>query len=254
MSRRLHRLFLFTIIVAASLWFRRDGIGQSLEPGWSLRAEQALADGKADEAIKIVDQAVAIAPQQSTVYLVRGMVYFRLGRIKESLDDFDKSIELAPGSKSACWQRGIALYYLRRFEDGRDQFEIHRTVNPNDVENPFWHFLCVAKAEGIEAARSKLLPCGRDSRPPLMEVLEMLKGNAEPDQVIAAAMAAHGGPEGKSLARFFGFLYVALYYDCLGKPELVQENLEKCLAEKTGGYMRDVAVVHLKQLSVPSAR
>ena len=237
------------VILAVNLGFRRDGLGQSeLEPGWSNRAEQALAAGNSGEAIRIVDQAVAVAPNQPSVYIMRGMVYFRLGRIQESLADFDKSIELAPASKPACWQRGISLYYLGRFDEGREQFEIHRTVNPNDVENPFWHFLCVAKSQGIESARSKLLPCGRDSRPPLMEVLEMIKGNMEPEQVIKAAEAAHGGPEGKSLARFYGHLYVALYYDSLGNPDRTKEHLEKCLAEKTGGYMRDVAAVHLKHL------
>lgn len=237
------------MILAVSLGFRRDGLSQSELEGWSIRAEQALAAGKTDEAIRIVDEAVAAAPNQPSVHLIRGMVHFRVGRIQESLVDFDKSIELAPASKPGCWQRGISLYYLGRFDDGREQFEIHRSVNPNDVENPFWHFLCVAKSQGIENARAKLLPCGRDSRPPLMEVLEMLKGNLEPDQVIKAAEAAHGGPQGKSLALFYGHLYVALYYDCLGKSELVRAHLDKCLAQKTGGYMRDVAVVHLKQLT-----
>ncbi|MDZ4848244.1 MAG: tetratricopeptide repeat protein [Pirellulaceae bacterium] len=238
------------LILVAIVGFRRDGMSQqALEPGWSSRAEQALANGQNEEAVKIVDQAVAIAPNQPSVFLVRGMVYFRLGRLQESLNDFDKSIELAPNSKPECWQRGITLYYLGRFEEGRDQFAIHRTVNPNDVENPFWHFLCVAKSEGIEAARSKLLPVGRDSRPPLMEVFEMLRGNAEPAQVIEAANEAHGGPNGKTLARFYGHLYVGLYFDCLGQRELAKQHLEQCVAEKTGGYMRDVAVLHLRQLS-----
>ena len=82
-----------------------------------------------------------------------------------------------------------------------------------------------------------------------MEVLEMLKGNMQPEQVIAAANAAHGGPEGKSIARFYGNLYVGLYFDCLGKLDLAKTHLEQCVAEKTGGYMRDVAQVHLKQLA-----
>ncbi len=244
---RQHRCFVYVMILASCIGFRRDGLCQpGLEPGWS---QKALATERLDEALKIVNQAVAAAPDQSSVYLIRGMVNFRFGRVSESMVDFDKSIELAPASKPQCWQRGISLYYLGLYDQGREQFEIHRNVNPNDVENAFWHFICVAKLEGVEAARSKLLPCGRDGRPPLMEVLEMLKGNIQPEQVISAANDAHGGPEGKSLARFYGNLYVALYYDCLGKLDLAKEHLEKCIAEKTGGYMRDVAVVHLKQLS-----
>jgi lipoprotein NlpI len=220
-----------------------------LGPDWSRRAELALAEGRNEEAIQIVDQVVAKAPSQPWVYVVRGMVYFRLGRIQESLADFDKSIELEPNSKPECWQRGISLYYLGRYDEGREQFEVHRTVNASDVENPFWHFMCVTKLEGIDAARAKLLPCGRDGRSPLMEVLEMLRGKMEPEQVIAAANAAHGGPEGKSISRFYGHLYVGLYYDCLGKLDLAKVHLEKCVAEKVGGYMRNVAQIHLAHLA-----
>jgi hypothetical protein len=37
-------------------------------------------------------------------------------------------------------------------------FYAGRTVNPNDVENAAWHFLCVARAESPEKARAALLP------------------------------------------------------------------------------------------------
>jgi lipoprotein NlpI len=244
------RYVLFALILVLSLGVRRDGLAQQpLEPNWSQRAEKALAEGRNEEAIKIVDQFIASVPNNPSGYIIRGMVFFRLGRIQESLTDFDKSIELEPNSKPECWQRGISLYYLKRYDEGREQFEVHRTVNASDVENPFWHFMCVSKLEGIEAARNKLLPCGRDGRSPLMEVLEMLRGKMEPEQVIEAADAARGGPEGKSLARFYGHLYVGLYYDCLGKLDLAKMHLEKCVAEKTGGYMRNVAQIHLAHLA-----
>ena len=247
---RKSRYFIVAVILVSWIGSRRDGLAQqALGPDWSRRAEQALAAGKNEEAIKIVEQVVATAPQQPWVYIVRGMVFFRLGRIQESLADFDKSIELEPASKPECWQRGISLYYLGRYDEGREQFEVHRSVNANDVENPFWHFMCVSKIEGVEIARTKLLPCGRDGRSPLMEVLEMLKGKMEPVQVIEAANATHGGPEGKSLARFYGNLYVGLYYDCLGEFDLAKKHLENCVAEKSGGYMRNVAQIHLAQLA-----
>ena len=48
----------------------------------------------------------------------------------------------------------ISDYYVGKFADGRRQFESHKTVNPNDVENAAWHFLCVARLDGIEKAQS----------------------------------------------------------------------------------------------------
>src|SRR5688572_30587041 len=83
---------------------------------------------------------------------------FLAGRLKESLVGFDRVVALAPQAAPQLWQRGIALYYAGRYQDCRAQFESHRTVNPNDVENPAWHFMCVAKADSPAKARTALLP------------------------------------------------------------------------------------------------
>ncbi len=101
------------------------------------------------------------------------------------------------------WQRGIALYYAGRYRDCRLQFEAHRTVNPADVENAAWHFLCVARAESPARARAALLPVGPDARVPMRQVYEMLRGALEPAQVLAAGDA---GPT----AEFYAQLYVGL--------------------------------------------
>src|SRR5262245_23425320 len=74
-------------------------------------------------------------------------------RIRESAAEFDQLARLVPDQAPQLWQRGIALYYAGRYEDCRAQFESHRTVNPNDVENAAWHFLCVARAESPQQAR-----------------------------------------------------------------------------------------------------
>src|SRR4029078_7815766 len=84
-------------------------------------------------------------------------------------------------------RRGIALYYAGRYADCRRQFESHRSVNPDDVENAAWHFLCVARAASPEKARAALLPVGPDARVPMREVYEMFRGALTPDRVLAAA-------------------------------------------------------------------
>src|SRR5579885_1676075 len=84
----------------------------------------------------------------------RAIADFEAGRIAASAAGFDKVARLAPDYAPQLWQRGIALYYAGRYRDCRAQFESHRTVNPNDVENAAWHFLCVARAESPEKARA----------------------------------------------------------------------------------------------------
>ncbi len=115
------------------------------------------------------------------------MADFRAGRIEQSLDGFDRVARISPADAPYLWQRGIAQYYAGKFRECRDMFVSHRTVNPDDVENAVWHFLCVARAESPEAARKQMLPVGPDARVPMREVYQMFKGEMTQAQVMKAA-------------------------------------------------------------------
>ena len=165
---------------------------------------------------------------------------FLAGRVAQSVVGFDRVAELAPRSAPELWQRGIALYYVGRHADCRRQFESHRTVNPNDVENPAWHFLCVAKQESPQRAREALLPVGPDQRTPMREVYQMFRGDLTPEQVLRAA-------GGSSSGQFFAELYVGLYYDAMGDKTRALTHLKTAAADRfaaAGGYMHRVAVLH----------
>jgi lipoprotein NlpI len=171
----------------------------------------------------------------------RAIADFRSGRIAESVAQFDALAKLVPNVAPELWQRGIALYYAGRYKDCQAQFESHRTVNPNDVENAAWHFLCVARAESPEKARNALLPVGPDSRVPMRQIYEMLRGKLSPQDVLAAAGSQ---PDGQ----FFAQLYTGLYYEALGNQPLALEHIKAAAADRfasAGGYMHMVAKVHL---------
>ena len=166
---------------------------------------------------------------------------FRAGRVEQSAAGFDQLAKLIPGQAPELWQRGIAQFYAGRFRDCRDMFISHRTVNPDDVENAAWHFLCVARAESPEAARNQILPVGPDGRVPMREVYQMFRGRATPAQVLAAA--------GSDLsAQFFGRLYVGLYLEATGDRVNGREFIAIAAQDRfasVGGYMHDVARVHM---------
>lgn len=166
---------------------------------------------------------------------------FRAGRVTDALRGFDRVASLSPADAPYLWQRGIAQYYAGQFRECRDMFVSHRTVNPDDVENAVWHFLCVARAESPEVARRQMLPVGPDSRVPMREVYQMFLGKATQAQVMRAA-------GNDPTAQFFARLYVGLYLEATGDAAAGRVQIEVAAEERFarfGGYMHDVARVHL---------
>lgn len=186
----------------------------------------------------------------------RGEEHFRHARIAESIADFDRQVQLLPDRAAEHWQRGIAYYYAGEYEKGARQFELHQTVNPQDVENAVWHFLCsvCAPKGSIEAARKKLIPVTRDSRIPMAQIQQLFAGTMTPEEVLRA------GEEAGGTAKFYADLYVGLFYEARDRDEeslrLVARAAENPVAKKN--YMGDVARVHVilrkKAASSPQAR
>ena len=185
-----------------------------------------------------------VAAQQPQDVFDRAVAHFEAGRVAESVVEFDRLVQMRPGDAPELWQRGIALYYAGRYDDCRRQFELHRTVNPNDVENAAWHFLCVARAESPAKARAALLPVGPDARVPMRQVYEMFGGRMKPEEVLRAAGTQPG-------ARFYAHLYLGLYAEALGDARRALDHITAAadpLYAGAGGYMHTVARGHLNIL------
>jgi lipoprotein NlpI len=184
---------------------------------------------------------VPLAVQEPRAVFDKAVADFEAGRVAESAAGFDTLAKLVPSLAPELWQRGIALYYAGRYQDCRAQFESHRTVNPNDVENAVWHFLCVARAESAEKARAAILPVGPDSRVPMRQVYEMFRGDMSPEMVLQAAGS-------RASAQFYAQLYVGLYFEALRDGRRALEHITAAAADRyadAGGYMHTVAKVHL---------
>jgi len=215
--------------------------------GYFLRARFHEANHAPARAIADYDQVLKLDPAVPDAWQHRGGEHFKLGHIKESLADFDKFLELSPQTAPQHWQRGISLYFAGRFEEGRKQFESHQTVNSNDVENAVWHFLCVARTNGIEKARAALIPIKGDARVPMMEVHALFAGKLKPEDVLKAATAGNPAPPQLKGRMFYAHLYLGLYFEARGDDKRAREHITKAATEyQTGDYMGDVARVHLQ--------
>ena len=54
------------------------------------------------------------------------------------------------------WQRGLSPLLCRKIQ-GHASNEVHQTVNTQDVENAVWHYLCVAKTDGVAEAEKHFI-------------------------------------------------------------------------------------------------
>jgi lipoprotein NlpI len=200
------------------------------------------------------DQALALEPRGAEIHQLRGIEQFKLGHFQESCADFDKFLQFVPLKAPYHWQRGISCYYAGRYQEGRKQFELHQTVNPNDVENAIWHFLCVARSSGLSSARAALIPATeKDSRVPMKEIYNLFAGKAKPEAVLSAAAAkptaAPTGSIGGELNRqfFYAHLYLGLYYDVTGNEKLARKHIGLAAGEyKVDDYMGEVARVQFE--------
>jgi lipoprotein NlpI len=199
--------------------------------------------------VESITAAIEAQGGSAQLFNRRGEANFRGGSIDASIADFDRAISLDPRLAPQHWQRGISLYYAGRFEEGYKQFELHQTVNPRDVENGVWHFLCRVRANGIDEARAHMLPISGDPRVPMAEIWSLFQGKATVEDVFRAADQGTAAQRAEQL--FYAHLYVGLYYESLDQGARAGEHIRKA-SEARGGthYMGDVARVHAKMLGL----
>lgn len=208
-------------------------------------AGQDLSSLKYDEAAKKATEAADLARDSGEVQQSAAIVLFLAGKAQESLPLFDRANALLVERAADNWQRGVALGVCGQWAEGAKQFKMHHDVNPNDVENSAWYYLCVAKSESLDAAKKSVIPSRGDARQPMMAILQMLKGEATPEDVLAVAEKAPAGPARKE-AMFYGELYVGLYYDSIGQAAAAEKHLRASLNFDQKHYMSDTSRVYLQ--------
>jgi lipoprotein NlpI len=217
------------------------------------RAKASARKGKYDDAIRTLDEIVKIS-KSADALRTRGELHFLNADFEKAVSDFDEMIKLTPNTAPYLWQRGLALYYTGEYQKGVDQFELHQKVNSQDVENAVWHFLCVARLDGVDQARKRLIKISADTRVPMKQIHDHYAGTGTVADVLAAARkrddrAKKLNPKAKQTSTYYAYLYIGLYYEVSGKPELAIETMKKANSIRPfdkSVLMGGVAAVHLK--------
>ena len=123
---------------------------------------------------------------------------------------------------------------------------MHQTVNPQDVENAVWLFICKVRLVGFEAAREFLIPIKHDTRVPMMEIWDLFAGNTTPEKVLEIAEKS---TRRQRQALNYAHLYIGLYYEALEKKGLAKEHLDLAAKKYSmNNYMGMVSQIHAELL------
>lgn len=231
--------------LAVLISFYTSGLTSADEDSIAYQAKHA---SRHERTIAAAEQRVASSKESSSAWAGLGDAQLRAGRVKESVVSFEKALAIRSELRPHLWQYGIALYFAGRHTDGRDLFVEHRRVNPHDVENAAWHFLCAAKATNPKDAKKILLPAPNDPRVPMNEILERLRGGD--DKKILAAVERVESLAAKDNARFYAELYLGLIADAEGsRDDSARRWMLSAAKTDATHYMADVARVYASHLS-----
>ncbi len=244
-SMRQIRLFLLISVFVAP--FLASSATAQSDSAYQAAAD-ALRRGEPQAALDAADAMLRQSPDDPRAIITAADVLLRCGKPDLAVPLYDQYIKARPEAMPQLWQRGIALYFNGQHRSAAQQFVQHREVNPNDVENAAWHFLCVAKAESIERAKQLLLPAPGDPRIPMAEILEML-ADGETAHVVERIERLRPETPGRESAIFYGNLYLGLYADACGDQKTALRRMTAAASEAPHHYMGDIARVYAKHLS-----
>lgn len=208
------------------------------------QAARAAQQKNHQQAIDLLDDVVQKDSKKAIAYYLRGCENFCVGNVKRSVADFDKYVQLEPKAESRQWERGISYYYAGEYEKGAKQFELYQTYHNQDVENSTWRYLCVAAKDGVPAAQKNMLPIEEDRRVPMMQIYELYRGNAKPEDVLKAIEVDNPEANEKNKRLFYAHLYLGLWYQAANQRDLARKHILEAEQHKIEHYMWDVAHVH----------
>lgn len=184
------------------------------------------------------DKRLRISPFDPRMYIYRGMIYFKLGRLLESLQDFNKSEELNPQLTPYLWPRGITYYYLGKYAKGARQFELDLSVNSQDVEETLWHYLCIAQLENSFSARECLLPV-KYNLPFFMGQIYRLFAGKSSVEILLQTINTRDIQD-----LFYINLYLGLYYEAQRDQKSSNLYINRAINYKIDDYMWYLACLH----------
>ncbi|MGD0999502.1 MAG: tetratricopeptide repeat protein [Candidatus Brocadiia bacterium] len=107
-----------------------------------------------EEALHVLDQAIALKPDDAEAWYNRGTACARIGRPEEALRDLDRAIALRPGDADAYYNRGNIHLDAKRYAEALHDYDRAIALEPDYADA--WYNranACAADGRPAEAVR-----------------------------------------------------------------------------------------------------
>ena len=91
-------------------------------------------DGRDSMALSVLDEGLRRAPAMLTLRLNRGRVHLEMGHTAEAYSDFDKAVEIDSTDCTARYYRGTMNLYGGRLEQAEADFEVLKQKAPRSLD------------------------------------------------------------------------------------------------------------------------
>jgi tetratricopeptide (TPR) repeat protein len=111
---------------------RRDGVDAK---AYNQQAVASLRQGKLEEALTFIDQALRLEPDYAGAHVNRGNILALQGRFESALEDYGKALRLKPDFAEAYCNRSNALTALGRYEEAVRDCQQALRLQPKNPSN-----------------------------------------------------------------------------------------------------------------------
>jgi len=137
----------------------------------------------ADDALPVIDALLALNPQVSDLYLLRGRVFAQTGKWDDGLRELQRALAINPKLGDAHYYSGTLLIRQGELDKARQEFEKELALNPRHARALYHKAFVLVSERKLEEAV-----------PLLEDVIKMEPGYAEPYYQLGRAQT-----EGKDL-------------------------------------------------------
>jgi tetratricopeptide (TPR) repeat protein len=131
----IHAGLIALFVVLATFIVCVPGFASAQTPNAQASYEQALGllqNSKNEEALALIDSAIAAGTSDPSLYNLKGLANSELGRDEEAEKDFRMVIRLAPKSALGYTNLGVLLSKVSRHEDAATAFREAQTLEPQN--------------------------------------------------------------------------------------------------------------------------